>query len=69
MKTPEGERTVCADHERVDRVGPVALHCKLSAAALRSRSRRALPLTLSMRLALADGRLETVFRQIRLSRG
>jgi hypothetical protein len=68
MKTPEGERTICADRARVDGPGPLELHCKLSAAALNRLSRRTLPLKLRMHLALGDGRLETVIRRIRLPR-
>lgn len=66
MKTPAGVKTICADRQRLDRPGPVTLHCKLSTAALHRLARGALPLRLKMHVALPDGRLETIFRQIRL---
>jgi hypothetical protein len=69
MTTPEGEKVICADHTHSDRLGPVMLHCKLSAAALQIRSQRVLPLKLQMYLALDDGRTETIIRRIRLPRG
>jgi spore coat protein CotH len=69
MKTAKGMKTICADHQRLDRPGPVALHCKLSTAALHRLARHALPLRLKMQVALPDGRLETIFRQISLQRG
>lgn len=68
MKAPAGDVRVCADSARPDQIGPLALHCRLSASALSELAQGALPLRLTVRLQLADGRLEKVVRQIKLPR-
>jgi CotH protein len=68
MKTSEGDTAACSDRVRVARVGPLAVHCRLSPLALTRLTRGALSLRLTVRLALPGVSLDMVKDQIRLPR-
>ncbi len=68
IKDGKGRRRVCKGGGQASAAGEVALHCKLSKAAMRRLSHGALRLQLTFTAILADGRTETVSRFKRLAR-
>lgn len=68
VKAPKGRRKVCVGAGTANAPGELSLDCKLSRAAMGTLARRALHLRLTITINLADGRMETISRGIRLAR-
>lgn len=68
MKGPKGRKKVCAGSKGAVAAGELVIGCKLSKAAMDALTQRALRLRLTITIALADGRTETLVRGIRLAR-
>jgi hypothetical protein len=68
MKGPKGRKKVCISSKRALAAGELAIGCRLSKAAMHVLAQQALRLRLTITIALADGRSETLVRSVRFAR-